>query len=83
MTSNSFGAFLRRYEYGHAIFDVLWCVPIALVIGYELATQRRVHPVYVVGAVLFLLRVLAADVFMQSALWLSIGRGLLRLFVPG
>jgi len=58
-------------------------VPIALVIGYELATQRRVHPVYVVGAVLFLLRVLAADVFMQSALWLSIGRGLLRLFVPG
>jgi hypothetical protein len=81
LLTSVFGTFLRTHEHGHALFNIVWCVPIALVIGYELATRRRVHSVYVVGAVLFLLRILAAEPFMRSEFWLAIARASLRPFV--
>jgi hypothetical protein len=38
-------------------FNTAWFVPVAGVLAHDLLTRRRVHPVYLVGGVLFLLRI--------------------------
>jgi hypothetical protein len=54
----------------------IWYSPVFLGIGYDLVTRRRVHPVYIIGA-LVMGAWLARIPFGQSAAWQSIGRGLL------
>jgi hypothetical protein len=61
------------------LFDTLWFSPIILVIAYDLASKRRIYPVYVIGAVLFLLRK-NRDVYFHSEYWLPVGRALLHPF---
>jgi hypothetical protein len=61
-------------------FNAVWFVPVAAVLVHDLVTRRRIHPVYLVGGVLFLLRINRSP-FMRSEAWLPIGRALLRPFV--
>jgi hypothetical protein len=61
-------------------FNAAWFVPVAAVLAHDLFTRRRVHPVYLVGGVLFLLRINRIP-FMRSEAWLPIGRALLRPFL--
>jgi hypothetical protein len=61
-------------------FNAAWFVPVAGVLAHDLLTRRRVHPVYLVGGVLFLLRINRIP-FMRSEAWLPIGRALLRPFL--
>jgi hypothetical protein len=57
-----------------------WYMPVILGIGYDVFTTRRVHPVYVIGALAmgaWLLRI----PFGASALWQSFGTRLLNVFL--
>jgi hypothetical protein len=55
-------------------------VPIFLVMGHELLTRRRVHPIYFVGALLLFFRFDRPRVG-HSEIWLPIGRALLGPFL--
>ena len=61
-------------------FNAAWFVPVAGVLVHDLVTRRRIHPVYLIGGVLFLLRINRIP-FMRSEAWLPIGRALLRPFL--
>jgi hypothetical protein len=57
----------------------VWYTPVLIGMGYDLATTRRVHPVYIVGALImgaWLVRV----PFGASAMWQDIGARLLNSF---
>jgi hypothetical protein len=61
-------------------FNAAWFLPVAGVLLHDLLTRRRIHAVYLVGGVLFLLRINRIP-FMRSEAWLPIGRALLRPFL--
>jgi hypothetical protein len=54
-------------------------VLMALLVGYDLATRRRVHPVYSIGVPLVLASQLAASAIYHSDAWPGIARGWLGL----
>jgi hypothetical protein len=51
----------------------------ALLVGFDLATRRRIHPVYLIGVPLVLLSQLAASAIYHSNAWPAIARGWLGL----
>jgi hypothetical protein len=55
-------------------------VPVFLVMGHEWVTRRRVHPIYVAGALLLFFR-FDRPRFGNSDIWLPIGRALLGPFL--
>jgi hypothetical protein len=58
----------------------IWYVPVMLGIAYDVFTMRRVHPVYVIGAIAmgaWLVRI----PFGESALWQGFGTRLLNAFL--
>ena len=55
-------------------------LPLFLVMGHELLVRRRVHPIYIVGGLLFFFR-FDRPRFGSSDLWLPIGRALLDPFL--
>jgi len=55
---------------------LVWYSPLLLAMGYDLATRRRIHPVYLIGAIVMavaLTRILLG----QSDLWLGVARAML------
>jgi hypothetical protein len=54
----------------------VWYLPVAVAMGYDLITTRRVHPVYWIGAGV-MAAALARVPFGQTELWQDIGRALL------
>ena len=62
-----------------AILLVIWLVPLLIGAGDDLWKRRRVHPIYIIGAVVLLVasgRIL----LMQNPVWLRIGRGIMTAF---
>lgn len=58
----------------------LWLLPLALAIAHDLLTIRRIHPVYWLGTILFL--VAFGRVFlMEWEPWLSVGRRIVGAFL--
>jgi hypothetical protein len=54
--------------------------PIFAAAGYDLYQRRTVHPVYLIGFVLFTLRLMRLPLA-QSEAWRRIGREMLRPFL--
>ncbi len=54
--------------------------PVFLIIGHDLLTRRRIHPVSLIGLVVFVLRLYRRD-FADSEMWLPIGRPLIQSFL--
>lgn len=54
--------------------------PVFLLIGHDLLTRRRVHPVSLIGLLVFVLRLYRRD-FADSEMWLPIGRSLFQPFL--
>ena len=61
---------------------VIWLTPLLMGIGNDLWKQRRVHPVYVVGAIVLLIA-FGRILLMQTPAWLRIGRGIMAAFGAG
>jgi hypothetical protein len=59
---------------------LLWYLPVAVAIGYDLYTRRRIHPVYLIGVIVMAAGLLRIP-FGQSETWLPLGRALLEPLV--
>jgi hypothetical protein len=59
---------------------VIMLTPVLLLLGRDLLTRRRVHPVSLLGLVVFSLRLRRLG-FAESEMWLPIGRALLQPFL--
>lgn len=59
---------------------LIMLTPVFAAIGHDLYRRRAIHPVYVIGLGLFLLRLLRVP-FAMSETWLAVGRSLLRPFL--
>lgn len=72
-----FAAAFRLQAAGVPMFAAigLWFLPVTLGIAYDASTQRRVHPVYWVGAAAMVFALLRLP-FSNSDIWLGIGRSL-------
>jgi 4-hydroxybenzoate polyprenyltransferase len=70
-------ALFVEYRWG-AILIMLTSILAAA--GHDLYRRRAVHPVYLIGIVLFLLRLLRLPLA-QSEAWRAIGREMLRPFL--
>ena len=66
----------RIFESSLVGFFVVWLTPLAAAIGFDLYSSRRVHPVYIVSAAVFVVAFLRLLV-MESPFWLTIGSRLL------
>jgi len=62
------------------VADLIVLTPVLLLIGHDLLTRRRVHPVSLIGLFVFALRLYRRD-FADSEMWLPIGRTLLQPFL--
>jgi hypothetical protein len=60
--------------------DLAVLTPVLLLIGHDLLTRRRMHPVSLIGLSVFGLRLFRRD-FADSEMWLPIGRALLQPFL--
>jgi hypothetical protein len=67
-------------ETGHLAVLAVWLLPLCMAIAHDAATRRRLEPVYVVGAVMFLVAYARVEM-MESESWLSIARPLVAMFV--
>lgn len=65
------------------IFLLVWWSPVLLGIGYDLLTRRRIHPAYLVGALILLLRVAARFLITTSEPGLEVGRSVLTALSGG
>jgi len=75
------GAALGRVVPGNTPqYLLLWLSPLLAMIAADLATQRRVHSVPVVGAALLVVAFFKVPLF-AAPVWREIGRALLRPFV--
>jgi hypothetical protein len=66
---------------GHGMLLLLWLWPLAIAMGYDLWSRRRIHTTYLIGMVILLIgfsRVLVA----RSEAWLTIGRAILGAITP-
>ena len=72
----AFAAVGRIFESSLVGFFVVWLTPLAAAIGFDLYSSRRVHPVYIVSAAVFVVAFLRLLV-MESPFWLTIGSRLL------
>jgi hypothetical protein len=59
---------------------LIMLTPILAAMGHDLYRRRAIHPVYVLGAMLFLLRLLRQPLA-QSEEWRVIGRAMLTPFL--
>lgn len=60
----------------------IWFLPLALAVAHDLATLRRIHPVYLVGTAILLLA-FGRMFLMEWEPWLGVGRAILGPFLPG
>jgi hypothetical protein len=67
-------------ETGHVAVLAVWLLPLGMAIVHDAVTRRRLEPVYVVGAVVFLVAYGRVEM-MASETWLVIGRPLLTQFL--
>jgi hypothetical protein len=66
-------------ETGHLAVLAVWLLPLGMAIAHDAATRRRLEPVYVVGAVVFLIAYSRVEM-MASESWLVIARPLVATF---
>lgn len=59
---------------------LIYLSPIFLAMCYDLYQRRRLQPVYVIGLLLYFLRIYYGD-FGRSETWRPVGRALLRPFL--
>jgi len=75
-----FAAVARMGLESNILFFLVWMSPLLAGIGFDAATRRNVHPVYIIS--LAVLAVAFARVFfMESEGWLRVGRALLVPFI--
>jgi hypothetical protein len=48
---------------------LIWPSPVYCAIAYDLIRKRGVHPIYVAGAIAFVLRLVLADPISESGFW--------------
>ena len=65
--------FLPPMPAGLPYFVAIWFLPLLSAMAYDLRIQRRVHPVYLIGAVAFVIRILVTTVA-GTAAWGAITR---------
>ena len=59
------------------IFLLVWWSPVLLGIGYDLLTRRRIHPAYLLGIPILLLRVASQFLIVESKAGIEVGRTVL------
>jgi hypothetical protein len=62
------------------VADLVVLTPVFLLVGHDLLTRRRVHPVSLIGLLVFGLILFRRD-FAESEMWLPIGRAVLKPFL--
>ena len=55
----------------------IWLSPILVGIGFDVVSHRRIHPVYWIGGLVFLIGLLRIP-FGQPSLWMTIGRAVIH-----
>ena len=59
---------------------LIWFSPLLICIGYDIATRRRLHPVYAIGFGVLLIGLLRLP-FATSETWMQMGRAIMRALV--
>ncbi len=75
-----FAAVARMGFESNLVFFLVWLAPLFACIGFDFATRRRVHSVYIVSFAVLTVA-FARVFFMESEGWLRVGRALLVPFV--
>jgi hypothetical protein len=61
-------------------FFLIWFLPILCAIAYDLAHDKRVHPIYILGIVILAIRAIMQDPLAQTDTWLRFADGIFDLW---
>jgi hypothetical protein len=67
---------------GLPLFLAIWFLPLTVAMAYDYRSQRRIHPVYLMGAGVFVVRILAVEIHNTEA-WRAITRAVVASVTNG
>ena len=56
----------------HLIFFFIWFLPVILAIGYDYWGKQKVHPIYILGLICFVIRIYSPAFVQETETWIMV-----------